>query len=81
MLFFTYDLEHYRDRLRGFYIDFEAEAPGPLLATSDEVIEAIGGVDEITARYADAYRAFAETACDLDDGHATARVVDRLLAG
>jgi CDP-glycerol glycerophosphotransferase len=38
-------------------------------------------VDEITARYADAYRAFAETACDLDDGHATARVVDRLLAG
>jgi CDP-glycerol glycerophosphotransferase len=81
MLFFTYDLEHYRDRLRGFYIDFEAEAPGPLLATSDEVIEAIRGVDEITARYVDAYRAFAETACDLDDGHATSRVVDRLLAG
>ena len=29
MLFFTYDLEHYRDQLRGFYFDFEAEAPGP----------------------------------------------------
>jgi CDP-glycerol glycerophosphotransferase len=38
-------------------------------------------VDAISARYDDAYRAFAETACDLDDGHATARVVDRLLAG
>jgi CDP-glycerol glycerophosphotransferase len=81
MLFFTYDLEHYRDRLRGFYVDFEAEAPGPLLATSDEVIEAIRGVDAVTAQYAGAYRAFAETACDLDDGHATTRVVDRLLAG
>ena len=34
MLFFTYDLEDYRDNLRGFYFDFEAEVPGPLLATS-----------------------------------------------
>ena len=28
MFFFTYDLEHYRDEVRGFYFDFEAEAPG-----------------------------------------------------
>lgn len=28
MLFFTHDLEAYRDDLRGFYIDPEAEAPG-----------------------------------------------------
>ena len=33
MLFFTYDLEHYRDALRGFYFDFE-RMPGPLLRTS-----------------------------------------------
>src|SRR5699024_9675578 len=31
VLFFTYDLESYRDNLRGFYFDFEKEAPGPLL--------------------------------------------------
>ena len=31
MLFFTYDLEDYRDTLRGFNFDFVAEAPGPLL--------------------------------------------------
>ncbi|MDR3084521.1 MAG: CDP-glycerol glycerophosphotransferase family protein, partial [Streptomyces sp.] len=29
MLFFTYDLEHYRDTLRGFYFDFEQDSPGP----------------------------------------------------
>jgi CDP-glycerol glycerophosphotransferase len=80
MLFFTYDLEHYRDRLRGFYFDFEAEAPGPLLATSDEVIEAIRDVDAVAQRYRDAYQAFAERACDLDDGFATVRVVDRMLS-
>ena len=80
MLFFTYDLEHYRDKLRGFYFDFEAEAPGPLLASSDEVIAAIRDIDAVAARYRDAYQAFAQRACDLDDGHATARVVDRMLA-
>ncbi|MFL5912798.1 MAG: CDP-glycerol glycerophosphotransferase family protein, partial [Gaiellaceae bacterium] len=31
MLFFTYDLAWYRDELRGFYFDFESEAPGPLI--------------------------------------------------
>ena len=34
MLFFTYDLEKYRDVLRGFYFDIEREVPGPLLFTS-----------------------------------------------
>lgn len=80
MLFFTYDLEHYRDKLRGFYVDFEAEAPGPLLGTSDEVIDALRDIGAVTRRYRDAYQEFAARACDLDDGHATARVVDRMLA-
>lgn len=34
ILFFTYDLDHYRDTLRGFYFDFEQSAPGPLLFSS-----------------------------------------------
>src|ERR1700750_2456285 len=32
ILFFVYDLAEYRDSLRGFYFDFGAGAPGPLLA-------------------------------------------------
>jgi CDP-glycerol glycerophosphotransferase len=80
MLFFTYDLAHYRDRLRGFYFDFEAEAPGPLLTTSDEVIKAVREVDAVAAEYAPRYRAFAQRSCDLDDGHAAGRLADALLA-
>ena len=79
MLFFTYDLEHYRDELRGFYFDFERQAPGPLLTTSDEVIDALGALDEVSAAHRDAYTRFAEQFCDLDDGKAAGRVVDRLL--
>ena len=41
MVFFTYDLDTYRDEVRGFYFDFLERAPGPLLATSDEVAEAL----------------------------------------
>ncbi|WP_017573338.1 bifunctional glycosyltransferase/CDP-glycerol:glycerophosphate glycerophosphotransferase [Nocardiopsis halotolerans] len=78
MLFFTYDLEEYRDNLRGFYFDFDETAPGPLLRTSDEVIESIRGIDEVQAAHADRYTAFVNQFCPLDDGKASARVVERV---
>ncbi|PJN24579.1 CDP-glycerol glycerophosphotransferase family protein [Kitasatospora sp. CB02891] len=80
VLFFTYDLEHYRDNLRGFSLDLQAKAPGPLLATSAEVVAALGDLPKVTAEYADKYAAFREAYCDLDDGGAAARVADALLA-
>jgi CDP-glycerol glycerophosphotransferase len=81
LLFFTYDLEQYRDNLRGFYFDFESEAPGPLLETSAEVIDALGNLDAVAARHADAYAAFTGKFCPLDDGKAAARACDRIFGG
>ncbi|WP_116245007.1 CDP-glycerol glycerophosphotransferase family protein [Nocardiopsis sp. FIRDI 009] len=81
MLFFTYDLESYRDNLRGFYFDFEQTAPGPLLTESDEVIGALLDIDEVADRHGDAYRAFVDRFCPLDDGNAAKRVVDRVFGG
>jgi CDP-glycerol glycerophosphotransferase len=78
VLFFTYDLEDYRDNLRGFYFDFEREAPGPLLATSDDVIAALKDLDGVAAGYTAAYQEFAGRYAALDDGKAGARVCDRL---
>ncbi|MEU4924480.1 CDP-glycerol glycerophosphotransferase family protein [Streptomyces parvus] len=80
MLFHTYDLEHYRDTVRGFCLDFETRAPGPLLVTTDEVAQALRDTDTSAARHADAYESFRRDYCDLDDGGAAARVADRLLA-
>jgi CDP-glycerol glycerophosphotransferase len=79
VLFFTYDLERYRDQLRGFYFDFEAEAPGPLLATSDEVIAALADLDQVAARHAGAHQAFVARYCPLDDGKAAVRACDQIL--
>ncbi|MGK5683500.1 CDP-glycerol glycerophosphotransferase family protein [Actinoplanes sp. URMC 104] len=79
MLFFTYDLADYRDRLRGFYFDFTAQAPGPLLHTSAEVVDALADLPAVRARHAEAYARFRRTYCHLDDGHAAQRVAARFL--
>ncbi|SDK69613.1 bifunctional glycosyltransferase/CDP-glycerol:glycerophosphate glycerophosphotransferase [Streptomyces indicus] len=79
MLFFTYDLEHYRDTLRGFYFDFEAEAPGPLLTTSGEVLQAVRDIDSVQEKYAESYGQFRRRFCDFGDGLASKRVAERML--
>ncbi|WP_267245205.1 bifunctional glycosyltransferase/CDP-glycerol:glycerophosphate glycerophosphotransferase [Streptomyces sp. PR69] len=79
MLFHTYDLEHYRDTLRGFYFDFEAKAPGPLVREGAELIEALREPEGAVAGHVRAYEAFREVFCDLDDGRAAGVVADRLL--
>ncbi|MFF3213143.1 CDP-glycerol glycerophosphotransferase family protein [Streptomyces sp. NPDC002886] len=79
VLLFTYDLEHYRDTLRGFSFDLEKKAPGPLLRDSASLIEAVRNADAVGARYAQARAAFREEFCDLDDGQAARRIVDRML--
>ncbi|MFZ3495554.1 CDP-glycerol glycerophosphotransferase family protein [Streptomyces sp. 5.8] len=79
VLLFAYDLEHYRDTLRGFTFDLEKKAPGPLLKDSASLIEAVRNADAVGAEYARARAAFREEFCDLDDGRAARRIVDRML--
>jgi len=78
MLFFTYDLEEYTERVRGFYIDFERTMPGPLLRSSDDVIEAIRGAEAIRDAHAARYEAFVARFCEFDDGGASRRVIERV---
>jgi CDP-glycerol glycerophosphotransferase len=80
LLLYTYDLEAYRDRIRGFYLDLAETAPGPLLQSGDEVADALRDLDGVRAAYAQRYEAFVSTYCELDDGRASARLVDRVFA-
>jgi CDP-glycerol glycerophosphotransferase len=79
IVFFTYDLDEYRDGVRGFYFDLEAEAPGPLCRTTDEVVAALEDLDAVHAAHGERYARFRERFCPFDDGGAAARVVDRAL--
>jgi CDP-glycerol glycerophosphotransferase len=80
MLFFTYDYDTYRDQVRGLNFDLSRQAPGPLLGTTDEVATALGEIDAIHREYTDRYREFAAIFCELNDGQAAARVVDRVFS-
>lgn len=75
MLFFTYDLEAYRDQLRGMYLDFEQEAPGPLLRTTDELIDQIKNINRFDENYGKKFEDFREKYCQFDDGNASLNVI------
>lgn len=78
ILFFTYDIDKYRDTLRGFYMDFENEAPGPLLRTSDEVIEAIKRIASIQNKYKKRSNAFYIKYCKYDNGKASKNIIEKV---
>jgi len=79
ILFFTPDLRHYRDRLRGFYFDFLREAPGPVARTAGELLAAVRDLDAGRDRHAEAYEAWRRRFNPRDDGVAARRVVQRLI--
>jgi CDP-glycerol glycerophosphotransferase len=73
--FLVPDLEHYRSDLRGFYFDLAERAPGPVVRTTDDLIEALG---EDPARYADRYAEWRTVFNARDDGRAAERVTARI---
>ncbi|QFT90683.1 CDP-glycerol:poly(glycerophosphate) glycerophosphotransferase [Bacillus sp. THAF10] len=78
ILFFTYDIEKYRDTLRGFYMDFEEEAPGPILRTGEEVLEAILNIDEIEEQYHAKSLDFYNKYCEFDNGLASNNIIKQV---
>ncbi|SKB07946.1 CDP-glycerol glycerophosphotransferase family protein [Aeromicrobium choanae] len=68
------DVDQYRDD-RGFYFDLQEAPPGPIVTSTEEVVEALAGAGETSEQA----RAFRERFAPLDDGAVTARVVDAWL--
>jgi CDP-glycerol glycerophosphotransferase len=74
MLFFAYDLEDYKDNLRGFYFDFLEEAPGPIARTTKELTDSILYYKQ--EDYKAKYEAFHNKYNHADDGNASRKVVE-----
>ena len=79
MIFYVYDIDNYRDKLRGFYFDFEKKAPGPLVTTTNELLTAIENTknedfNEVynTAEFRSRFGA-------LEDGKSSQRVADEVI--
>lgn len=78
MIFFVYDIDNYRDRLRGFYFDFEEKAPGPLVKTTEEVIAEIKKTEQEDYALPDNFEEFYQTFCEWEDGYSAKRVVETI---
>lgn len=78
-VFLVPDLEEYARGTRQFLYPFEESAPGPLLATTEEVVESLRDVPALRAAWTPAIAAFNARYHPFQDGAATVRVVDGLL--
>ena len=78
MVFFTYDLDNFRDQVRGFYFDFVPDAPGPVVRTLEDLVDALTTVASWRSGYDGRYDTFLATFSELEDGAATDRVLRRL---
>jgi CDP-glycerol glycerophosphotransferase (TagB/SpsB family) len=75
MLFLVPDLARYEHGVRGFLYDFRSSAPGPLLDTTAEVVDALRDLDRVAAAHRDDLDDFNARFNALQDGGAAARVV------
>jgi CDP-glycerol glycerophosphotransferase len=78
--FYAHDLEKYRQELRGFYLDYSTELPGPIVESAEDLYRAIDTARETGSLSGSVpLPEFVERFASADDGHATERVVDALL--
>lgn len=72
IIFYMYDYEEYKHKLRDFYIDFK-ELPGKVVKEEKDLVKAIRGVERF--KYDKKYERFNNKYTYLDDGCASKRVV------
>lgn len=77
IIFFMYDIELYRDEMRGFYLDL-SELPGPIVKTEKELIDAIRNID-MNYELSSQLDVFNKKFNIMNDGYATNRLLDILI--
>lgn len=76
MLFFAYDLDNYRENLRGFYFDFLDEVPGPISRDTEQLIEDIEHYAD--KEWTEKYDAFTKKYHQFETGTASRQVLKTL---
>ncbi|PAD33595.1 bifunctional glycosyltransferase/CDP-glycerol:glycerophosphate glycerophosphotransferase [Terribacillus saccharophilus] len=76
MIFFTYDYQYYKNDLRGMYLDFEKEAPGPMFEKTSDIVDYIQQIDQQRALFAEKEQLFFERYAQFETGNAAKQVND-----
>lgn len=78
IVLYAYDLEKFRDEVRGFYVDPLEVAPGPVVRTTAQLVNVLTDLPSVQDEHRAAYAEFSDRFCSLEDGHASDRLVGRL---
>ena len=76
IIFYMYDLEHYANEMRGFYLSLD-ELPGPIVKTEDALIAEIKAADGWKPD--NKYMEFKERFNPYEDGNSSKRVLARII--
>lgn len=78
ILFYVYDYEEYKNKLRGFYLDMDDEMPGPLLYNQKQLTDAINDISNVSDDYAKRYNDFINKFNYLDNGQCAKKIVEEV---
>lgn len=76
--FFAYDIEKYDKNLRGFYIDYHKDLPGPIYTEPGALIEGLKQLDAVKAEYKPRIDAFYNRFCSIENGRASQYIGDMI---
>lgn len=74
MIFYMYDLDLYKGKLRDFYLDLD-ELPGPIAETQEDLEKNLANLEKDSKKYEKKYEKFNKKFNYLDDGNASERVI------
>ncbi len=79
ILFFGYDIDKYKDELRGFYLDYFNDLPGPIYRTNNQLINAIKKISKVDSNYKLKRKDFIEKYGIWEDGKASEYIANKIL--
>lgn len=74
MIFYAFDYDNYKKNQRDIYFDFQKEAPGAFISTSDEIVYEIKNIENYSERYKDKIKEFNYKYNQYDEGNASEQV-------
>ena len=79
ILFYMYDLEEYKENIRGFYLDVPTDLPGEVITEEDELIHRLENLEIYFHQYIDKLKNFNQVYNSYQDGMCSKKVVEAVI--
>lgn len=79
--FFAYDIDKYDKDLRGFYLDYTNDLPGPIFTDAYDLADSLTDIELIKDSYQDKIDQFYDRFCNLEKGKASKYIGDMIHKG